>query len=163
MINSLDFARNGRTISGEVQVVELLRMRDMLDNPRGVLSYTVRGGVDGQATHFLELSAAGLCRLRCQRCLSDLDYPVQIDTRLLLRDQASLDALDDQLAAGDDGAFDSILADAHLDVLELLEEEIILSLPIAPKHELGTCRAAGSENRQEGRHPFAILANLKSN
>ena len=163
LINSLDFARNGRTISGEVPFVELSRMQDMLDRPQGVLSYSVRGGVDEQGTHFLELSAAGLCMLRCQRCLGGLDFPVQIDTRLLLRDRASLDVLDDRLAAGEDEEFDSILADAHMDLLDLLEEEIILGLPIAPKHEPGICRAAGSENRHEGRHPFAILANLKSN
>ena len=81
----------------------------------------------------------------------------------MLRDQASLDALDDMAAGGDEEEFDSILADKHMDVLDLLEEEVLLSLPIAPKHELGACRTAGSENRYEERHPFAALAKLKCN
>ena len=98
-IDSLDFARNGRRISGEVQVAELPRLLDMLENPQGVLSYTVQGGVDKQGTHFLDVSVVGQCRLRCQRCLNGMDYPVRLDTRLLLRDQASLDALDDELQA----------------------------------------------------------------
>jgi len=99
--------------------------------------------------------------LQCQRCLNGLDYAVQLDTRLLLRDQASMDALRDN-----DGEeeFDSILADAHLNVLDLLEEEILLSLPIAPKHELGACQATDSENaREEEQHPFSVLAKLKRN
>jgi uncharacterized protein len=162
-IDSLDFAGNGRSIRGELQVAELPRLSEMLENPRAFLSYTVHGGVDKQGTHFLDLRVTGQCQLRCQRCLNTLDYPVRLDTRLLLRDQASLDALDDKAARGEEEAFDSILADPHMDVLDMLEEEILLSLPIAPKHEFGACRAAGGESRHEERHPFAVLANLKRN
>jgi uncharacterized protein len=161
-VDSLDFARNGRNISGNLPVAELPRMFDMLDNPQGFLSYSLQGGVDIRGMHFLDLSVAGQCRLRCQRCLGGLDYPVQLETRLLLRDQASFEALDIKDADLGNEEFDSIFADAHLDVQDLLEEEILLSLPIAPKHELGTCRAAGGKNRQEERHPFEVLAKLKS-
>jgi len=160
-IDSLDFASKGREISGKVPVSDLPRLQDILESPQGILSYTVRGGVDKQGSHYLHLSVTGKCRLLCQRCLEGMDHPVQLDIRLLLRDQASLDALDE---ADVEEAFDSILADAHLDVLNLLEEEILLSLPIAPKHEPGACQAAGGENRQEDeRHPFAVLAKLKRN
>ena len=161
-INSLDFARNGRRLGGEVQLAELPRILEMLENPQGILSYTIQGGVDMQGTYFLDLSVAGQCRLRCQRCLHGLDHPVRLDTRLLLRDQPSLDALDHKDAGGEEENLDSILADAHLDVLDLLEEEILLSLPIAPKHEFGACKAAGGGNRHEERHPFEVLAKLKS-
>lgn len=158
-IDSLDFARNGRIISGEVRFSELPRLLDMLVNPLGILAYSVQGGVDKQGTHFLDVSMAGECSLRCQRCLSGFDYAIRLQMRLLLRDQASLDGLDD-----DAEEFDSILADTRLDVLELLEEEILLSLPIAPRHESGACRAKDDENGLgEERNPFAILAELKRN
>ena len=160
LIDSLDFARNGREISGEVPVVELPRLQDMLENPQGILSYTVKGSLDKQGNHWLNVSVAGQCQLYCQRCLGGLDYPIRIDSRLLLCDQAALDALDDD----DDEAFDGILADNQLDVLSLLEEEILLSLPIAPRHEPGVCQASDGENKhQEGKNPFAVLANLKCN
>ena len=162
-IDSLDFARNSREISGEVPVAELPRLQDMLGSPQGILSYTVSGGVDKQGNHFLDVSVTGQCQLRCQRCLEGMDHPIQLETRLLLRDQASLDVLDENVSGGED-EFDSILADAHLDVLNLLEEEIILSLPIAPRHEPGACRAAGSHQAHgEERHPFAVLEKLKRN
>jgi uncharacterized protein len=161
-IDSLDFARNGQQISGAVPVAELSRLLDELDNPQGTLSYTIRGGVDKLSRPFLDVSVAGPCQLRCQRCLGALDYALQLDARLLLRDQASLDALGDDDAGGDEEEFDSILADAHLDVLDLLEEEILLSLPIAPRHESGGCQAAEGENTdQEERNPFAVLEKLK--
>ncbi|HEU0189395.1 MAG TPA: YceD family protein [Gallionella sp.] len=163
-IDSLDFARNGQKLSGEVPIVELSRLQDALENPSGVLSYTVQGVVDKQGNPALDVCISGSCQLRCQRCLNGLDYAIQIDTRLLLRSQADLDRLDDDVAGGEEEEFDSILADTHLNVLNLLEEEILLSLPIAPKHESGTCQATDSENaREEEQHPFAVLAKLKRN
>ena len=163
-IDSLDFARNGKQLSGEIPVSELPRLLDTLETPQGVLHYTVQGGVDKQGIHFLDVGVVGLCRLRCQRCLDGLDYPVRLDTRLLLRDQASLDALDDDAAGGKEEEFDSILADTHLNVLDMLEEEILLSLPIAPKHELGACQATDGKNtRMDEQNPFAVLAKLKRN
>jgi uncharacterized protein len=163
-IDSLDFARNGREISGEVQIAELPRLLDVLENPQGILSYTVQGGVDNLGSHFLHICVVGQCQLRCQRCLNGLDYPLRLDTRLLLRNQTSLDSLDDNVAGGKEEEFDSILADTHLNVLDLLEEEILLSLPIAPKHELGACQMTVGENTHgEEKNPFAVLAKLKSN
>jgi uncharacterized protein len=115
--------------------------------------------VDKQGTHFLDVSVIGQGQLRCQRCLNSLDYPVRLETRLLLLDQASLDALEDE-----EEEFDSILADIHLNVLDLLEDEILLSLPIAPKHELGACQMTdGVNTHREEKNPFAVLAKLKRN
>lgn len=163
-IDSLDFAENSRQISGEIPVVDLPRLRDMLKNPQGVLAYTVRGSLDKQGNPLLDISMSGSCQLRCQRCLNGIDYAIRLNACLLLCDQASLDAQDDKVAGGEEEEFDSILADAHLDVLDLLEEEILLSLPIAPRHDLGACQAANGENtHQEERNPFAALAGLKRN
>ena len=158
-IDSLDFARNGQQISGEVPIVELTRLLDMLESPQGILSYSVKGRLDKHGNPSLDISATGQCQLCCQRCLKGLDYPIQLDARLLLRDQSSLDALDDA-----EEEFDSILAEAQLDVLNLLEEEILLSLPIAPRHEPGDCQATDGKNTdQEEKNPFAVLAKMKRN
>lgn len=158
-IDSLDFARNGRKISGEVPVAEMPRLLDTLENPQGILSYTVHGGMDSRDDPLLNVSVAGHCQLRCQRCLNAMDYPVRLDVRLMLLSQAGLDALGD-----DEDECDSILAEAQLDVLNLLEEEVLLSLPIAPKHDdLGACQAAdGNNTPREAKHPFAVLAKLKA-
>lgn len=155
LIDSLEFAANGRQISGEVKVAELSRLQDMLDNLEGVLRYIIRGGVNKQGSHFLNVSVTGTVGLRCQRCLEGLDYSVQLENCLLLCEQATLDAQD----AVDDQP-DSILAETQLNVVDLLEEEILLSLPIAPKH--AACQAKRSENMHaEQAHPFAVLAKLK--
>jgi uncharacterized protein len=157
-IDSLEFAKNGQQINGEVSLAELPRLADVLGDTRGALGYTVQGGVDKQVGSWLGVSVTGTCRLQCQRCLGTLEHEIKLVTRLLLRDQASLDALED-----DEDEFDSVLADKRLDVVSLLEEEILLSLPIAPKHEFGQCRPAGGSNQTQAdsNNPFAVLEKLK--
>lgn len=166
-IDSLEFAANGGRMDAKVPFAELPRVLDVLENPQGMLSYTLQGGLDRQGRPVLDVVLDGCCRLRCQRCLNGMDYTIRHDARLLLCDQAGLDALDSaEFIAGqaDEEQLEGILADAHLDVLALLEDEILLSLPIAPMHDQGACRVAVGESRQEEvRHPFAVLEKLKHN
>lgn len=156
-IDSLEFARNGQKIKGEVQVAELYRLHDMLTNLQGQLCYELLGCVDKLGQYGLRLKVHGECQLCCQRCLKPYSYAIQVESYLILRDQAALDALDDE-----EDEFDSILADPHLEIWQLLEDEILLSLPIAPKHALGSCQAqpqAGASVAEV--NPFAMLAQLK--
>ena len=162
-IDSLDFARNGLTISGEVPVGGLSRLQDLLADQQGLMSYTVRGGRDDRGFHYLDVMISGQCHLRCQRCLGDLEHEVSIETRLLLRDQRGLDELDARSAGESEEEFDSILAEIKLDVVSMLEDEILLSLPFAPKHDTGACRATEGKREQSGDvNPFAILEKLKA-
>lgn len=159
-IDSLDFASNGQQISGIVLVAELSRLADILSDTAGELSYTIHGAVDKHGVPMLDLQLEGGCHLICQRCLQGMDYQIQVSNTVLLRDQVTLDLLDE---AEVDEEYESILADAHLDVWNLLEDEIILSLPFAPKHESRMCQAAKAVKPQvDESHPFAALAKLKN-
>lgn len=154
-IDSLDFAHRGGEVSGEVPVAELPRMADMLADSVGKISYVVRGltGKDGKPQ--LGLILDGVCNLRCQRCLNALSYPVKLVSRLRLVTEGEVDNADIE-----DDEVDSIPAEKRLDVLALLEEELLLSLPIAPKHGLGACQVA-VEGLNRSNNPFAVLAGLK--
>ena len=156
-IDSLDFAKNGSEINGVIHVTDMSRLLEIMANPEGDVSYTIRGGADTYGASFLDVTLDGSCQLICQRCLKAMKHPVKVDTRLFLRIQVERDALEDE-----EDEFDSILAESELVVSNLLEEEILLSLPIAPKHEAGACEAnAALQGLKEEISPFAALANLK--
>lgn len=156
-IDSLEFAANGQQISGEIPLVAMSRLVDELSDTQGSLDYCVQGGVNREGIAVLDVRVTGQCQLQCQRCLEGMDYIVDLSSRLLLRDQESLDALED-----DEDEFDSVLAEKHLDVVGLLEEEILLSLPIAPKHKAGSCKVLMDKGLvDDPGHPFAVLAKLK--
>ncbi len=155
-IDSLDFAWNGRELRGELPVAELPRLQEMLASLEGQISYLVRGYRSKDDKPMLEVTITGSCQLRCQRCMKGLVHPIKIVSRLLLQDERELAESTDE---GDE--VDSILADSHLDVHALLEEEILLSLPFAPMHPVGVCRAGDGQLAQPEQHPFAVLAKLK--
>ena len=155
-IDSPDFARNGRELCGEVAVAEMPRLRDTLADPEGKISYFVRGFQDKSGKPMLEVTMDGSCQLICQRCLNGFAYPVHLVSRLLLAQEGEL-----EVSFVEDDELDSILADKHLDVFALLEEEILLSLPFAPKHPSGACQLVAKGLDQSGNSAFAVLAGLK--
>jgi uncharacterized protein len=152
-IDSVDFARNGKEICGEIAVSELSRLGDLLAKPEGSLTYIVRGFREGDSD-MLGISLQGSCTLRCQRCLGELDYPVDMSSRLLLLPADGLDEVED------DDDVDAIEAEPRLDVLALIEEELLLGLPFAPRHPEGKC-APATNGLQQKASPFAVLAGLK--
>jgi uncharacterized protein len=125
----------------------------------------VRGG---EPQWWLTLHVKAVVRLQCQRCLSPLDQPLALDRRLRFV------AGEDEAAREDETSEDDVLAlPARLDLHELVEDELILALPLVPMH--GTCPqpliaaagdgqptapAAEAEAPQRA-NPFAALAALR--
>jgi uncharacterized protein len=156
-IDSLDFAHNGRELRGILPLTEMPRIQDMLATPEGEISYFVRGVPDKDGKPMLEITVDGLCQLRCQRCLNGFEYSVKLFTRLQLADAAEMD----EFSVEENDEVDYIVADRHLDVTNMIEEEILLSLPFAPKHPIGACNSAIEGTSQSDQHPFAVLQGLK--
>ncbi len=158
-IDSLDFARNGRELRGEIPVAEMPRLQDMLAVPEGQVSFVLHGLHDKDGNLALELALEGSCQLRCQRCLQGLAYPIKTVARLrLVAETLPVE----HLVEDEDDEVDSIPADSHLDVVALVEDEILLGLPLAPKHEFGTCQAVVGSVSSEEQSPFAVLRALKN-
>lgn len=157
-IDSLDFARNGMELHGEVALAEMPRLQDVLASPEGQVSYVLRGLPGGNGKSMLELVLDGSCQLRCQRCLQGLLYPINTVTHLVPTPEGELPE-SGELEDGDE--VDYVPADDHMDVLDLIEEEILLGLPLAPRHEFGVCKAAMESPSSDEKNPFAILRGLK--
>ncbi len=155
-IDSLEFARQGRELCGEIAVAEMPRLQDFLVNPQGVVNYTLRGRVGRDGNSVLELVLEGSCQLRCQRCLAEMTHPVKLATQLQLVPEDEFDEF-----SGDEGEMDCIAADTNLDVQDMIEEEILLSLPFAPRHPAGVCQLAAEKLNSTEKNPFMVLSGLK--
>jgi uncharacterized protein len=155
VIDGLEFARGGGEMRGEVQVAELGRLADSLFDRGGTLQYSLLGYTDGRQRPRLRLKVSGAISLKCQRCLGNLPYEVGMDSSLLLLGEAAggADAEIDDL--------DAVAADPAMDVWSLVEDEVLLALPIAPRHPEGECLAGTGVGRDQAESPFAVLAGLK--
>jgi uncharacterized protein len=158
VIDPLDFARNAGVVHGKMAISGFERLRDYLADDHGELQYSVRGGSGENTEPSLQIRVHGPISLRCQRCLGRIGHMLDLRTDLLLaRDKSELARFDA------DASVDCILATPELDIIALVEDEIILSLPVSPRHGEDECTVdkRESDNRVEGKSPFSALAALK--
>lgn len=109
---------------------------------------------------WLRLQASTHVTLQCQRCLQPLHEPLLVDRWFRFV------ANEDEAARLDEETEDDVLVLSRaFDGLELLEDELILALPIVPRHE--DCpeplpMGSGDEEVEEDTpNPFAALAALR--
>ena len=125
--------------------------------------------VDERRIAWLDATMSATMPLTCQRCLHPLDFVLDAHVHLaMFTDEKYLDRLGrekDQI----DYVILSEAQTAHgvdaIDVLNLLEDEILLLLPLSPKHDDCELAVASigdiADLVEEKRRPFDVLAGLK--
>jgi uncharacterized protein len=157
VIDGFEFASAGATQEGKLPLSSFPRLQDVLVSDAGEIRYALRGVRDARGRPSLHLSVHGTLQLRCQRCLAPLSHDVHAEQLLVLAaSQAEIDA---EPAAVD--APDRVLAGKEMVVRDLVEDELILSLPYAPRHEGCEARPEGNDGAgSESYSPFAGLRGM---
>ena len=155
VIDSLAFAREGGLLQGELPVASLTRVLDLLVDSTGCLGYRVQGQMGPRNRPQLMLQLDGVLSVCCQRCLEGIDYPVRIRSLLeLVKDEEELTQEEIE-----DDSRDFLTAQKELDVVGLIEDEVILDLPPAPRHD--SCALPDAGRQTEKVSPFSVLKGLK--
>ena len=160
--DAYDLVRRGATYAGKFDAASLPRMIDELAPEGGSaeVSWRIAGLTDPSGRPALEVRVEGSMPLVCQRCLQPFAWPVaQCTTLLLAHDERELAALDAE--------HEVILAAAPLDAATLAEDELLLTLPFAPRCERVECTqsaiaGAGDVGARAPAPAFAALAAIKS-
>ena len=155
-----EVTRNGY-FEGEIPVSDLPRLQEMLyrepDGGRVRVEFEfVRSDYDipmiqGQLDTSLELE--------CQRCLKAMEMPMRLEFNLLI------DAGDELLR---DSSLDTLYSDdGYIDLFEVVEDELILAIPLVAMHDDSSCNEHLSAVRPdsapvERESPFAVLRQLKT-
>lgn len=146
-----------------IPLAELPRVRPQLAQPDGRASGRVCFE-PVQGTPVAELSVSARVSLTCQRCLAPVDYQLDCEGRVAM-------VADGTEAERAPAGLETILApERRISVRELVEEELLLALPIVPLHNDAGCalqalqpsgvapeKPAGAEERQR---PFEQLGEL---
>lgn len=167
------FAQAGAHLQGEQSLVDFRRLVQDLHGPvpadvpvrwsaQGELREAAGGGAP-QA--WLHLQVQTQVPLTCQRCLSVMQEGIEVDRWFrFVADEAAAEALDD------DTEEDLLALEPRPSLIELVEDELILALPLVPLHAqcpqplpAGAAPTDGElpSDGSERPHPFAALAKLK--
>lgn len=166
------FARDGASLEGEWPAAALERLADAgapeapaqgWPSLRWSLLGETRQLKGGKPQTWLQVRAQAQVWLTCQRCLRPVDEHLDIDRWIRFVDTEA------EAAELDADSDDDVLAlPRHLDARELIEDELLLALPLVPRHE--ECpeplahaddEPAANEEEAERPNPFAALAALK--
>lgn len=159
VIAPLDFARNRNRLRGKIAVADLTRLKDVIASSAGELVYDISGGSTELHRPVLECVIQGSLALKCQRCLDQMEWPVDITSRLVLAQDE--DEAERFSAQDDTDESDVIVAEKSMSIADLVEEEVLLDIPMFPAHDYP---CTGEESGGTGRKketPFAALASLK--
>lgn len=183
-VDVFEFARNHHEAAGDLSLDAMPRMVAEVPAdapaPRAPFAWRLCGSVtkvptaDGEREErWLALTVTGSLWLECQRCLAPYEQALAVEARYAVVDtEAEADA-----RPMDDDEADVIVGSRQFDLVDLIEEELLLSLPLVPKHDV--CPSVhvslltgvdGSESsfddteapeESEKPNPFAALESLK--
>lgn len=154
VIDGFEFASAGASQQGALPLGDFPRLADALASDAGEVGYSVKGMRDEQGRPALRVAVRGTLSLRCQRCLEAIGFGVDSESILVLAaTQAEIDA-----EPADPNAPDRVLAGREMPVRDLVEDELILALPYAPRHE--DCAGRAGVDADAGVSPFSSLRGL---
>ena len=158
-----ELARRGAVLDGSFALASMSRLASALSEPAGVarVRWSLRAQLGAQpgggAQPVAELEVDAEVPLQCQRCLATVRVPVVDRARFRLVDvEPELNA--EELEAEDE----ALCAAAPVDLHELVEDQLLLALPLVPMHD--SCPqplAAPAGGTVATPSPFAALARLK--
>jgi DUF177 domain-containing protein len=161
VINNAEFAKKALELHDIIAVSQFSRLQDVIASPEGMLDYRLVGGKGEDGQLKLELSIQGNLQLGCQRCLEPFVFELNIASRfLVVPDESAIPISEEGFeSVGDD---DFLVAETHMQVFDLIEDEILLALPLAPRHEPAFCNASGALDELKKPSPFAVLQGWKA-
>lgn len=154
LIDGFEFAAAGGSVRGAWPVSVFPRLRDVLHDDSGSVEFALQGGRDFHGRSQLELHAKARLQLICRRCLGAVACTLEPRSTLLLAaTQSEIDAepITPEMP-------ERVVAHREMAVRDLVEDELLLALPVAPRHE--DCSAQGRAAPHGRQRPFAALRGL---
>jgi len=180
-LNIPAFAREGVPLieSTLLQKMERLAQEAQAQSHDSTVNWQARAelrpGSGAEEDVWLHLAASALVPLTCQRCMATVDTALQVDQwyRFVATEEIAM-------AEDDESEEDLLVMAPQFDLLEVLEDELLMALPLVPMHDecpVAPVMQAGEEalagesgqHSEEGMpgqlgekpHPFAVLGQLK--
>lgn len=155
----------GETLQGTMHVHSMSRLADFLHDTEGEVDVELVFDVDVRRLRHVQGHLKTTINLVCQRCLQPLAWPLEVDFKLgLVTSEAAAERLPE--------TWDPLIVDESGLVLQrLVEDELLLALPIVPMHAVGECDldrdvitepapATAPSTQADTRRPFEHLADL---
>ena len=157
-----------KRFSGQLALSMFPRLASSLTSSKGVVDYSLEFKRITRRRVAISGTLRSQLSIECQRCMGPMQYPLDVSFELVVTgglEEAKLlaESVDSLVVVEDEG----------VSPLDILEDELILVLPLVAMHSEDECEvkpeemAVGDEivveeEASEEESPFAVLAQLKS-
>ena len=157
-INFYNFAKKETMLNGDYVISDLSRLSEIANNENDNVEVDLAFHLENGKTPCVE----GIIKLKlvldCQRCLDNLEMDLRVTFGIAFtRNESQTNSLDDK--------FEIYLIgeEEELDTKNLITDEILLSIPMAPSHDFdcGLKTDKGDIVEEVREHPFDALKNIK--
>ncbi len=158
------YADLGKLVEGAIPLASMPRLSQSLRDPQGEAQFDLRFERDREHRATLSGRITAELALECQRCLDVVTLPVEIEVAL-----AFVEVIE-QASRLPQSLDPCLVEEGRVLFRDLIEDELLLTLPQVPMHESGTCSASLEDKPDESfvepdkgssENPFAVLAELK--
>ncbi len=157
-IKLFNFAKKEVNLYGEYKIANVPRVSDLARNTEDNLKVNLSFHLENGKTPCVKGIIKSKIVLDCQRCLDALDLDLKVFFNLAFVGYESQ-------AEGLDRVYEVYVLgeNEEIDTLDLISDELLLSLPMAPSHKFDCSLKVKSEIKVEKAHenPFDVLKNIK--
>lgn len=160
-IDPFRFAEQNLSLHGIVQAADMERLSTTVNTANTEVKVQLTFGIDEQKITYLKGNINTQLNLECQRCMQPFKYEIISDFLLGIVNNL------DQANALPEIYEPVLVKDNSLALKDVIEDEIILNLPIIPRHDRQVCAAKLPLTDDQGAagnkidNPFKVLESLK--
>ncbi len=159
LIDLFEFCKDSENISGSSSISELERLASVCADQSGRLTWKVSGFLDNHYRSCLLLNVVGNVNLVCQRCLNTFVYRLESSTTVMVA-KTEADADEMEASFDDEDSVEVIVTDEKVNMMDLIEDEALLALPLSARHDV--CPDSSLSSWKEKKEsPFSVLKELK--
>lgn len=144
-IDVLQATAKHQNYSGKIKIDQLKRLCDLLADASGAIDYRLQFAIDANANKIATGYIKTTCHLACQRCLKPMAMTLDLLVKwCFMTNESEIDLPPTGFEALE-------MSDNHVQLADLITDEVLLSLPIAPRHLANECEMPEtSEAKAEG-------------
>lgn len=163
-IDPRKLANQGATLRGNIDEAALTRVRDAVERIDGPLSVDIAFTLDESGAAIVTGQFCLNVTMTCQRCLEQMPREVaaKFAYQIIWSEEQAINVPKDRDPW--------IVADRLADLSEILEDEVLLAMPIVNVHPMGSCVSTWDaepednlvvEENVEKDNPFGVLKQFK--
>ncbi len=158
IIKLFNFAKNERHFRGEYKISSIIRISEIARNIEDIAKVDLLFYLENNKTPCIKGIIDLSIILDCQRCLEPLPIELKVDFKLAF-------VRHEHQAEGLDSSYEIYVTreDEELLTIDIISDEILLSIPMAPSHDYD-CNLILNEEKiveEKSENPFTILKNIK--